>query len=42
MIKRALTLVNAVNIIPRISINDDAGLWAGCTTAPARTRPMRT
>jgi thiamine phosphate synthase YjbQ (UPF0047 family) len=41
-IQEGLCLVNAVNIIPRISINDDAGLWAGCTTAPARTRPMRT
>jgi hypothetical protein len=29
MIKRVLTLVNAVNIIPRISINDDAGPEAG-------------
>ncbi|MEJ2738118.1 MAG: hypothetical protein P8189_31935 [Anaerolineae bacterium] len=33
MIKRGLTLVNALNITPHISINDDAGLWAGRTTA---------
>jgi hypothetical protein len=37
MIKRGLTLDNALNITPRISINDDAGLWAGCTTALVRT-----
>jgi hypothetical protein len=35
MIKRGLTLVNAMNITSRTFINDDAGLWAGCTTAPA-------
>jgi hypothetical protein len=32
-----LVLDNALNITPRISINDDAGLWAGCTTALERT-----
>jgi hypothetical protein len=37
MIKRGLTLDNALNITPHICINDDAGLWAGCTTAPERT-----
>ena len=42
MIKRVLTLVNAVQctVLPHIAasvfINDDAGLWAGCTTAPAK------
>jgi hypothetical protein len=36
MIKRGLTLDNALNITPRILINDDAGLWAGCTTAPVK------
>ena len=33
MMKRGLTLDNAMNITSRIFINDDAGLWAGCTTA---------
>ena len=37
MIKRALTLDNALNITSRISINDAAGLWAGRTTARVRT-----
>jgi len=37
MIKRGLTLVNVLNITPHISINDDAGLWAGRTTARVRT-----
>ena len=36
MIKRGLTLDNALNITPRISINDDAGSQAGCTTGRAR------
>ena len=36
MIKRALTLVNAMNIIASVFVNDDAGPWAGCTTAPAK------
>jgi hypothetical protein len=41
MIKRGLTLDNALNITPRISINDDAGPEAagprtGGTTAPAK------
>jgi hypothetical protein len=43
MIKRGLTLVNAMDIILRISINDDAGPRAGCTTAPvklASCKPM--
>jgi hypothetical protein len=34
MIKRVLTLVNAVNIIPRISINDDAGPASGPAHGP--------
>jgi hypothetical protein len=42
MIKRGLTLDNALNITPRISINDDAGPEAGCTTALERTTPTRT
>jgi hypothetical protein len=37
MIKRALTLDNALNITPRTFINDAAGLWAGCTAALVRT-----
>jgi hypothetical protein len=37
MIKRALTLVNAMHITASVFINDDAGPWAGCTTAKART-----
>jgi hypothetical protein len=42
MIKRGLTLVNALNITPRILINDAAGPeTAGprtvCTTAPVKT-----
>jgi len=37
MIKRGLTLDNALNITPHISINDDAGLEAGCTIARVRT-----
>jgi hypothetical protein len=37
VIKRVLTLDNALNITPRILINDAAGLWAGCRTAPERT-----
>jgi hypothetical protein len=36
MIKRALTLDNALNITPHIFINDAAGLWIGCTTPPAK------
>jgi hypothetical protein len=36
MIKRGLTLVSAVHITVSVFINDDAGLWAGCTTAPAK------
>jgi len=41
MIKRVLALANAMNIIPRISINnaagpEAAGPRAGCTTAPAK------
>jgi hypothetical protein len=35
MMKRGLTLDNALNITSRISIND-AGLEAGCTIAPAK------
>jgi hypothetical protein len=37
MKKRGLTLENAMNITPRFLINDDAGLWAGRTTARVRT-----
>jgi hypothetical protein len=42
MIKRALTLVNAMKITPRILINDAAGPEAAdplvvCTIAPVRT-----
>ena len=37
MIKRGLTLDNALNITSRIFINDDAGPRAVCTTAPERT-----
>jgi hypothetical protein len=37
MIKRALTLVNALNITSRVSINDAAGPEAGCTIELART-----
>jgi len=37
MIKRGLTLVAAMHITASVFINDDAGLWAGCTTAPERT-----
>ena len=37
MIKRGLTLDNALNITPHILINDAAGPEAGCTTAQART-----
>ena len=41
MIKRVLTLDNALNITPHIFINDAAGPEAagprtGCTTAPAK------
>jgi hypothetical protein len=36
MIKRGLTLDNALNITPHIFINDAAGPEAGCTTAPAK------
>ena len=36
MIKRVLTLDNALNITSRVFVNDDAGLWAGCTTAPTK------
>jgi thiamine phosphate synthase YjbQ (UPF0047 family) len=36
-IQEGLCLVNALNITPHISINDDAGLWAGRTTARVRT-----
>jgi hypothetical protein len=36
MIKRGLTLVNALNITPRILINDAAGPEAGCTTVLAK------
>ena len=41
MIKRALTLDNALGITPRLSINDAAspGAGAGCTTAPVRHVP---
>jgi hypothetical protein len=41
MIKRGLTLDNALNITSRISINGDAGpgAGAGCTTAPVRHVP---
>jgi hypothetical protein len=34
-----LTLDNALNITPRISINDAAGSQAGCTTALVRPVP---
>jgi thiamine phosphate synthase YjbQ (UPF0047 family) len=37
MTKRGLTLVNAMHIAASVFINDDAGLWAGCTTALVRT-----
>ena len=37
MIKRVLTLDNALKITSRIFVNDDAGPSAGCTAAPART-----
>jgi hypothetical protein len=37
MIKRGLTLDNALNITSRVFINDAAGPEAGCTTARART-----
>ena len=41
MIKRGLTLVNAMNVTPRTFVNDAAGSEAagprtGCTTAPAK------
>ncbi|HSR29380.1 MAG TPA: hypothetical protein VLY63_02370 [Anaerolineae bacterium] len=36
MIKRALTLDNALNITPRIFINDAIGPEIDCTTAPAK------
>jgi hypothetical protein len=36
MIKRGLTLDNALNITPRTSINDAADPEAGCTTARVR------
>ena len=36
MIKRGLTLDNALNITSRISINDAAGPDAGYTTAQAK------
>jgi hypothetical protein len=41
MMKRVLTLDNALNITSRISINGDAGpgAGAGCTTAPVRHVP---
>jgi hypothetical protein len=39
MIKRGLTLVNAMHITASVFINDDAGPRAGCTTAPARPVP---
>jgi hypothetical protein len=35
MIKRGLTLDNALNITSRVLINDDADLAVGCTTTPA-------
>ncbi|MEJ2738167.1 MAG: hypothetical protein P8189_32185 [Anaerolineae bacterium] len=37
MIKRVLTLDNALNITPRTSINGAADPEAGCTAAPVRT-----
>jgi hypothetical protein len=40
MIKRILTLDNALNITSRISINDAAGSQAGCTIVRARA-PVR-
>jgi hypothetical protein len=36
MIKRVLTLDNALNITSRIFINDAAGPEAGCKTAAAK------
>ena len=42
MIKRALTLDNAMNITSRIFVNDAAGPEAGCTTGRARTMQTRT
>ena len=38
MIKRGLTLVNAMNITPRIPINDAAGPEAGPTTGRLHNR----
>jgi thiamine phosphate synthase YjbQ (UPF0047 family) len=35
-IQEGLCLDSALNITPRISINDAAGPDAGCTTAPAK------
>ena len=37
MIRRGLTLDNALNITPHTFINDAAGLWVGCTAALVRT-----
>jgi secondary thiamine-phosphate synthase enzyme len=34
-IQEGLCLVNAQHITASVFINDDAGLWAGCTTARA-------
>ena len=31
-IQEGLCLVNAMHITASVFINDDAGLWAGCTT----------
>jgi hypothetical protein len=42
MIKRVLTLVNAMNITSRIRINDAAGSETGCIVARARMIRTRT
>ena len=45
MIKRVLTLDNALSITSRILINDDAGASTGGTTVPAKlgnTKPLPT